>query len=251
VVANEHFCMSLAERMGLPVAPVRILRTPRPVLVVQRFDRCADIDAEGETIVQRRHIIDVCQAADMSRDAKYEHNFGSELPEIRDGVSFEVLFSLAELTHTKAATRQTFMRWALFQFLIGNCDAHGKNFSFFVSRTGIDPSPWYDLVNVQVYPGINHEIAMAFGDVFSFDELTPYALADFAVRCRVPRALLSREAATLARSAIAAADQQVDDVAYEGDERTFIVELAEFVKAQATRLANLAREAAKVSGKDL
>ena len=251
LVANEHFCMSLARRMGLPVAPVRILRTPRPVLVVERFDRRVDVESDGTPVVHRRHIVDVCQAADMSRDAKYEHNQGSALPQFRDGVSFEVLFSLAEFTHAKAAARQTFMRWALIQFLIGNCDAHGKNFSFFVSRTSIDPSPWYDLVNVQIYPGIDHEIAMAFGDVFSFDEVTPFALADFATRCKIPRALLSREAASMARSLVEAADQQVADEAYEGDERPFVVELAEFVKAQAARIAAIAREAAKISGRYL
>ncbi len=35
LVVNEHFCMSLAKRMGLPVADVSIYRTPRPVLVVR------------------------------------------------------------------------------------------------------------------------------------------------------------------------------------------------------------------------
>ena len=39
LVVNEHFCMSLARRMKLPVAEVSIYRTPRPVLVVRRFDR--------------------------------------------------------------------------------------------------------------------------------------------------------------------------------------------------------------------
>ncbi|WP_243748373.1 HipA domain-containing protein [Roseateles toxinivorans] len=39
LVVDEHFCMSLAGRMALPVAAVSIYRTPRPVLVVERFDR--------------------------------------------------------------------------------------------------------------------------------------------------------------------------------------------------------------------
>lgn len=39
LVANEHFCMQLARRLGLSVADVAILRLPDPVLVVERFDR--------------------------------------------------------------------------------------------------------------------------------------------------------------------------------------------------------------------
>ena len=61
LVVNEHFCMSLAKRMGLPVAAVGIYRTPGPVLVVRRFDRVAVVDATWP-VVQRLHIIDACQA---------------------------------------------------------------------------------------------------------------------------------------------------------------------------------------------
>lgn len=39
LAVNEHFCMSLARGMGMPAAEVSLLRTPRPVLVVRRFDR--------------------------------------------------------------------------------------------------------------------------------------------------------------------------------------------------------------------
>jgi serine/threonine-protein kinase HipA len=76
LVVNEHFCMSLAKRMGLPVADVSIYRTPRPVLVVSRFDRVVLEGANGP-VVQRLHIIDACQAADLPVTYKYERNFGS------------------------------------------------------------------------------------------------------------------------------------------------------------------------------
>jgi hypothetical protein len=66
-------------------------------------------------------------------------------------------------------------------------DAHGKNFSFFVRREGLDPAPWYDLVSVLQYPGIDHELAMAWGDAFSLDDVGAFQLADFAQRCGVAR----------------------------------------------------------------
>jgi serine/threonine-protein kinase HipA len=252
LVVNEHFCMSLGKRMGLPVADVSIYRTPRPVLVVSRFDRVVSEGAAGPT-VQRLHIIDACQAADLPATYKYERNFGSGemVRNIREGVSFEVLFDRVEQAVNKAAARLTLLRWALFQFLIGNSDAHGKNFSFFVRRQGLEPAPWYDLVSVVQYPGIDHEIAMAYGDAFAFGEVGAFQLADFAKRCKVDRRLLKREATRLAKLAVdhAMAQSLVDD--YADDERAFAGELRDFVVGQAAKLTALANDATKIKAEYL
>ena len=256
LVVNEHFCMSLARRMKLPVAEVSIYRTPRPVLVVRRFDRVVmqgvGEDAEhgaNEPTVQRLHIIDTCQASDLPESYKYERNLGSgeHVRNIREGVSFEMLFERVEQTVNKAVARMTLLRWALFQFLIGNCDAHGKNFSFFVRREGLDPAPWYDLISVVQYPGIDHELAMAWGDAFSLDEVGAFQLADFAQRCGVDRNLLKREAARLAKLAMEHAPAQALAGDYIDDgERAFAGQLRDFVVGQAVRLTKLAGEAAKI-----
>ncbi|MEO8152501.1 MAG: HipA domain-containing protein [Rhodoglobus sp.] len=248
LVVNEHFCMSLARRMGLPAAEVSIYRTPRPVLVVGRFDRVAVQGAEGPA-VQRLHIVDACQASDLPASYKYERNFGSgeHVRNIREGVSFEVLFDRVEQTVNKAAARLTLLRWALFQFLIGNSDAHGKNFSFFVRRQGLEPAPWYDLVSVVQYPDIDHELAMAWGDAFSLKEVGAFQLADFAQRCKIDRRLLQREATRLAKLANEHAMAQALAGDYAGDEeRAFAGQLRDFVMGQAARLTKLAGEAAKI-----
>ena len=248
LVVNEHFCMSLAKRMRLPAAEVGIYRTPRPVLVVRRFDRLV-LEQPPGPVVQRLHVIDACQASDLPSAYKYERNFGSgeAVRNIREGVSFEVLFDRVEQTINKAAARLTLLRWALFQFMIGNSDAHGKNFSFFVYRQGLQPAPWYDLLSVVQYPGIDHELAMAFGDAFSFGEIRAFQLADFAKRCGVDRRLLKREALRLAKLATEHAPTQalVNDYVGE-DERAFAGQLRDFIVAQASRLATLASEAATV-----
>lgn len=252
LVVNEHFCMSLAKRMGLPVAEVSIYRTPRPVLVVSRFDRLVMNEGTGP-VVQRLHVIDTCQASDLPVTYKYERNFGSgeHVRNIREGVSFEVLFERVEQTVNKAAARLTMLRWALFQFLIGNSDAHGKNFSFFVRRQGLEPAPWYDLVSVVQYSGIDHELAMAYGDAFSLEEVGAFQLSDFAKRCKVDKRLLKREATRLAKLAVEHAPFQalVDD--YEDDEPAFAVELRDFVVGQAARLTALANDAAKIKNEYL
>lgn len=140
----------------------------------------------------------------------------------------------------------------MFRFLIGNCDAHGKNFSFFVHREGLDPAPWYDLVSALQYPGIDHEMAMAWGDALSLDEVGAFQRADFAQRCGIDRDLRNREAARLAKLAMAPAPAQalVDD--YIGDEeRAFAGQLRDFVVGQASRLTKLADQAAKIKAEFL
>jgi len=245
---NEHFCMSLARRMGLPAAEVRLLRTPRPVLVVRRFDR--EVEAYAHQVrVRRRHIIDTCQACDLPVSYKYERNLGSApaVRHIRDGVSFERLFHCAELTSNKAAARLTLLRWALFQFLVGNSDAHGKNFSFLVRPGGLlEPAEWYDLISVLQYDGFDTELAMAYGDVFVHEEVSAFALADFATRCGIDRKLMRREGQRLARLAIQEAALQAESGLYLADEQSFIQGIAQFVTRQALRLSKLVSDASAI-----
>lgn len=237
LVANEHFCMSLAARLGLVAARVSILRLPEPVLVIERFDRVQETGA-----VRRLHIIDACQALNFPVSYKYERNFGSgrDVRQIRDGVSFARLFSLTEYTVHKAVTRLALVRWALFNYLIGNSDAHGKNCSFFCRRDGLWLAPFYDLVSVAQYEGIDHELAMAYGDGFLLPEISPFQWADFAHSTGTPRPLLAREMRRMGKRALAASAQQVADAVYVGAERELVEAISTLVQNQARKLMDMA-----------
>ncbi len=252
MVVNEHFCMSLARDLGLPAAQVAILRTPRPVLVVTRFDRVVRHGAGG-VAVDRRHVIDACQAADLPVSYKYERHIGSgpEVAAYRDGMSLPRLFEQLQHVTRKAAARLEMLRWALFQFVIGNCDAHGKNFSFHVQPAGLANAPWYDLVSVVQYPQFSHELAMAFGDEFNLDEVRAYALADFAHRCGIDRQLLLRESRRLRDAVVARAMALAESAPYEAEERAFARQVARFAIGQGERLHQAAREAARIGGQYL
>lgn len=194
------------------------------------------------------HLLPEGRALDVAVAYKYERNLGSApaVSHIRDGVSFERLFGCADLTANKAASRLAMLRWALFQFLIGNSDAHGKNFSFFVRPGGLlEPTPWYDLVSVLPYDGFDTEMAMAYGDVFNHAEVSPFALADFAARCGIDRKLMRREGQRLAKLAATEVTVQAQADDYVGEEeRAFIQGVASFVTKQAQRLSQLVAEAA-------
>jgi len=243
LVANEHFGMSLAGRLGLEVAPVSILRVPEPVLVVERFDRLRV--ANG---VRRLHIIDGCQALNVPVSYKYERNFGSgrDVRDIRDGVSFARLFSAVDYTVKKAVTQLALVRWALFQFLLGNSDAHGKNVSFFCRPDGLALAPFYDLVSAVQYDGLDHELAMAYGDEFLLENVRPFDWADFAARTGTPRSLLAREMRRIGTAVSAAATMQAAEAVYTGAEKELVGRIATFVGGQGRKLAEMAPPMLKV-----
>ena len=67
----------------------------------------------------------------------------------------------------------SFVDRVVFNFLIGNGDAHGKNFSV-VYRDGMPRlSPQYDLICTTVYPQIGKKMAMKFDGKFEFRWITP------------------------------------------------------------------------------
>lgn len=132
------------------------------------------------------------------------------------------------------------MQWALFQLLIGNYDAHGKNFSFYMGPAGLQPAPWYDLVSVAQYPTFTNELAMAFGDAFTLDDLSGMELAQFAVACDLDPRFLAREAARLCKLAKKWAQAVLDGATYQPDERQFVQRIVDFVIRQAGWLDHMA-----------
>ena len=240
--------MTLARRLGFPVAEVTLLRTPRPVLAVTRFDRVVHRPVAGAW-VERKHIIDMCQACDLPVSYKYERHMGSTggAAQYRDGVSLPRLFEQLRHVNRKAVAKLAMLRWVLYQFVIGNCDAHGKNFSFFVAPSGLVAAPWYDLVSVVQYPQFSHELAMAFGGEFDLDKAKGFALMDFAHRCGIDRQLLVRESRRLRLGLEKHALDLADSVLYDKDEQTFVRQIAKFALSQAEILHANAQEAVKIS----
>lgn len=190
IVINEFLTMRLAKAIAMNVADVGINYFGEyKALCVERFDRRYLPD---EHKVLRRHIIDSCQTLGFSVNKKYERNFGTgrDVKDIREGVSLERLFALASQCSNPAAAKQDMLQWTLFNLLSGNADAHGKNYSFFMTPEGLVPTPWYDLVCVALYDEFEQELAMAIDDEFDPNKIFAYQLASFIEEIGLPRALL-------------------------------------------------------------
>ncbi|WP_413472507.1 HipA domain-containing protein [Shewanella baltica] len=199
LVLNEFMTMRLAKAIGMNVANVDIVHFGHyKVLCVERFDRRYMPNAQR---VLRRHIVDSCQALGFSVSKKYERNFGSgrDVKDIREGVSFNRLFSLAVKCRNPVAAKQDMLQWVLFNLLTGNADAHGKNYSFFMTASGMEPTPWYDLVSVAMYEDFEQQLAMAIDDEFDPNSIFAYQLAAFIDGLGLPKNLLISDLTTIAR----------------------------------------------------
>lgn len=196
LTSNEFFCMRLAKNIGLSVASVSLAHVPEPVLEVVRFDRKLE-DESKNTYVRRLQLIDACQALGLAVALKYERPYGDsrDVKNIRDGASFPLLFQFLEQTRKPAVERLQVLRWTLFQFLVGNTDAHAKNISFFCTPAGFTVAPAYDLISTLAYanPKLDTNFAMAIGDAFSESDLSAYEWANFAFACGLNPKLVATE----------------------------------------------------------
>lgn len=150
-VENETFCMMLARRMGLPVPNVIILRKAFPLYLVDRYDRVMEA---GRSVV-RLHQEDFCQALGIAPDMKYENEGGPSLQ-----TCFQLL---REYSAKPIADVKALLNWVVFNYLIGNADAHAKNISLLFTERGPELAPFYDLLSTAVYPQLNKNMAMKIG----------------------------------------------------------------------------------------
>lgn len=246
LVLNEFITMQLAKQCGLNVANVKLMRFGKhPALLIDRFDR----RFISMTEVQRRHIIDGCQALNLPPEYKYERNFGSgrDVAHIRDGASLVKLFDFANQCINPALTKQQMLDWVLFNVLIFNYDAHGKNISFFVGPNGLALTPFYDLVNIKMYPDFEHEMAMGLGDEFDGDTVHAYQLADFADSCQLPRLLLANRLKFLIKKLLPALDSEIRQVAINDRENEYIKQYQTMVHTHCEHLLNMADEVVSIA----
>lgn len=150
-VDNEAFCMMLASRMGLSVPKVTIRHGPDRLYIVERFDREKSKDGK----ILRLHQEDFCQALNILPDQKYESEGGPSLA--------RCFALLKEESASPAADQKALLSWVVFNFLIGNADAHAKNLAIIYTARGPRLAPFYDLISTRVYPDLMDKFAMRIG----------------------------------------------------------------------------------------
>ena len=164
LVDNEAFCMELARAVELPVATVskQASVSGLPYLLVERYDR--DLTADP---IRRLHQEDLCQALGRPSDRKYQAEGG---PSVAEMVRLLRLCSPMPSRDLPILWRALVLNW-----LIGNCDAHAKNFSLLYDAGDPMLAPLYDLVSTTVYPELTIRLAMSIDGARQIDEVTATA----------------------------------------------------------------------------
>ncbi len=151
-VQNEAFCMMLAKSVGINVESVFVWKTKKNIIyVINRYDREADETGN----IKRIHQEDFCQALGFMPDQKYQSEGGPGLVDC---------FNLIQKNSIRPVVdRKQLMEWVIFNYLIGNADAHGKNLSILFKNGQIVLAPFYDLMSTLVYPELSNKMSMKIG----------------------------------------------------------------------------------------
>ncbi|GAW95120.1 MULTISPECIES: HipA domain-containing protein [Colwellia] len=181
---NEWFVMMLADAVGLDVPPVRILYTPEPIYLIERFDRQGEFPKH-----ERIHIIDACQLMGVGKGGKYTLS------------NVETYKKVIAASRPKAITIMRLYKWVLFNLLIGNGDAHLKNLSFYQVGKGSVLSPFYDLLSTVIYAEphktLNEKLSIAIGGKERFEDVAYADLEVFAGEIGLPLKIMKKETANM------------------------------------------------------
>ena len=158
-VYNEYFSMRLAERLGLATAKCGLMRVKGRICYwTERFDREV---VNGQ--VRRLHQEDFCQICGISGELKYESEGGPSFAQCM-AVMKEMKISLAD--------RLSFIDRMIFNYLIGNADAHGKNSSILYRGKGQRRlAPIYDVMSTAIYGNLSRVNAMSIGGARKFADV--------------------------------------------------------------------------------
>ncbi|MCL2827019.1 MAG: HipA domain-containing protein, partial [Eggerthellaceae bacterium] len=175
---NEYICTQLADVCGIEVPKTYLFGKEDPLLISERYDR---FYSSGSIVrLHQEDIFQITQARGF-----YESSGGPSVNEVVDCLS-------RYGTHSYADVRQ-FILTFLFNFLIGNVDAHGRNFAMLVDHDGeVRISPSYDLTAANMYY-TQGDMAMRFGREYQEANVTDEDLTIFCKQCGIDEKTVRQE----------------------------------------------------------
>jgi serine/threonine-protein kinase HipA len=201
VVFNEALCMKLAAAVELPAALVETRTVDgMAYLLVERYDRTYRQTAEGEPVLERIHQEDFCQALGIVSETKYQKEGGPSLK--------QCFALLREVSNSPVVDLARLLDAVIYNYLVGNNDAHGKNFSLLYHGIGTDNpqirlAPLYDIVSTIYYPELSHDMAMKIGGEYSFEKVLPVNFERLAEEAGLAKPIVRRRVPDLAEAVLA------------------------------------------------
>ena len=221
---NEAFVMRLAAVIGLDVAKVepRVLRE-RKFLLVQRYDRAATEDGN----IHRIHQEDFCQALGVPPETKYASEGG---PTFRDCFAL-----LRRISSRPALDILKLLDAAIFNLIVGNADAHGKNSSIYYDDNGPRLAPLYDLLSTAAYPELSPKLAMKIGKCGTLEEMDRKAWSAFATEAGLRLPFIRRRVTEISDAVIARSNAVLHQLATPGFDEVALSKYSRSIAARAER----------------
>jgi serine/threonine-protein kinase HipA len=218
--------MTLAAAIGLPVAPVQARTVAgRPYLLVTRYDRRIDAGEQAH----RLHQEDFCQALAIPPERKYE---------AEGGPTFKTSFDLLRRgTTVPAVAVLSLLDAAIFNLIVGNADAHGKNFSLLYRAGAAMLAPLYDLLSTTAYPDLSPKLAMRIAKRATLEDVEPATWSEFAKDIGLAAPFVRRRVKELAASVLAQAPSVPDNAGLAVLDEGAIIRYAALIVARAERVA--------------
>ncbi|UVK49131.1 type II toxin-antitoxin system HipA family toxin (plasmid) [Mesorhizobium sp. AR07] len=227
-VENELFCLRLAERLQLPVPRVEMRRAgDTAFLLIQRYDRAR---TDGGHI-ERLHQEDFCQALSVPPELKYEEEGGPGTKSSLDLID--------RACARPAADRLRFIRMLIFHYLLGNADAHGKNYALLYDGDTPNLAPLYDVVCTAAYPRLAKKLAMAIGGRSVPDTIQLKHWLTLVPETRGAQRLLIRDIATMAGRIGDEADALLAQLANVGADHAILKSVRAVIATRATHLLRM------------
>ena len=199
-VTNEGFCLAVAEAMRLNPARSRIHTVgDRRFLMVERYDRIPQTD--GHRL--RLHQEDFCQALGIVPEMKYQNEGG---PSLADCFAL-----LRRVTRPSAPQLLRLFDYVIFNTLIGNHDAHAKNFSPLYSGDSVVLAPCYDVLSTAVYPSLTPKMVMKIGSKSKFSEVEARHWEQFAEAAGLAKGPARKRVLEVAQALPGVARRVMDD----------------------------------------
>jgi serine/threonine-protein kinase HipA len=181
LVFNEYACMKIASSLGIITPNVQLVSTPtQPLFVIDRYDR-----VYNNVHIERLHQEDFCQALGVQNQNKYESDGGPSF--------VQCINLLRKATTVPAVEINKFISLFLFNLIIGNKDAHGKNYSFLHQNNKCILAPAYDILSTSFYPELSIKMSMSINSKFELDEINEGDLTQMAQSANINGKLVLKE----------------------------------------------------------
>jgi serine/threonine-protein kinase HipA len=181
LIENEFFCLNLAKKLGLPTAEASLQQiSQHKYLLIKRYDRVMI-----QNNIERLHQEDFCQALAIPPEIKYQRAGGPNLKSC-----FNLL---RQVSSVPALDLKVLLQGVFFNLIIGNNDAHGKNFSLLYTKKELRLAEFYDLISTIHYPILSTKMAMKISSKYDLQTLCKRHIEQMAIEAELSTNLVLKE----------------------------------------------------------